>query len=49
MHEFPVGTIYKRFCRQLKVHKLNTTAHHPESDGALERTHKTMTEYLRCF
>ena len=41
--------IFKRLCKLLKIHKLNTTAYHPESNGALERTHKTMTEYLRCF
>jgi len=33
----------------LKIHKLNTSAYHPESNSALERTHKTMAEYLRCF
>jgi len=41
--------IFKRLCRLLQVRNLNTTAYHPESNGALERTHKTMTEYLRCF
>jgi len=41
--------IFKLLRRLLKIHKLNTTAYHPESKGALERTHKTMTEYLRCF
>jgi hypothetical protein len=41
--------IFKRLCRLLKIHELNTTAYHPESNGALERTHKTMAEYLRYF
>ena len=40
-----MGDIFKR----LKIHKINTSAYHPESNGALERTHKTMVEYLRCF
>jgi hypothetical protein len=31
------------------LNKFNTTAYRPESNGALERTHKTMVEYLRCF
>ena len=44
-----MGDIFKKLCRLLKVHKLNTAAYRPESNGALERTHKTMTEYLRCF
>ena len=38
-----------RLCKLLKLNKLNTTAYHPESNGALERTHKTIVEYLRCF
>ena len=44
-----MGDVFSRLCKVLKIHKLNTTAYHPESNGALERTHKTMTEYLRCF
>jgi hypothetical protein len=41
--------IFKRLCKVLKIHKLNTSAYHPESNGALERTQKTMIKYLRCF
>ena len=44
-----MGDVFKRLCKLLKVHKLNTSAYRPESNGALERAHKTMTEYLRCF
>jgi len=40
---------FKRLFKILKLNKLSTTAYHPESNGALERTHKTVTEYLRCF
>jgi hypothetical protein len=43
------GDIFKRLCKLLKIHKLNTSAYHPESNGSLERAHKTMIEYLRCF
>jgi transposase InsO family protein len=43
------GDIFKKLCRLLKVHKLNTMAHRPASNRALERAHKTMTENLRCF
>jgi hypothetical protein len=42
-----MGDMFKRLCKLLKVSKLNTTAY--QSNGALERTHKTMTRYLRCF
>jgi len=44
-----LGDVFKRLCKLLKVHKLNTSAYRPESNGALERAHKTMIEYLRCF
>jgi hypothetical protein len=44
-----MSDVFKRLCRLLKIHKLNTTAYRPQSNGALERTHKTVTEYLRCF
>jgi transposase InsO family protein len=44
-----MGDIFKRICKLFKIEKLNTTAYHPESNRALERTHKTLTNYLRCF
>jgi hypothetical protein len=44
-----MGDVLKRLCKLLKVHKINTSAYRPENNGALERTHKTMIEYLRCF
>jgi hypothetical protein len=44
-----MGDLFKRLCKLLKIHKLNTSAYRPESNGSLERTHKTLIEYLRCF
>jgi hypothetical protein len=32
-----------------KIEKICTRAYHPEGRVALERTHKTLTNYLRCF
>jgi hypothetical protein len=32
-----------------KIEKLNTVAYHPESNGALERSHKTLVTYLRSY
>jgi transposase InsO family protein len=43
------GEVYKRICKLLKIEKIYTTAYHPESNGALERPHKTLTNSLRCF
>jgi hypothetical protein len=36
---------YANYCEYIKY----TSAYHPESNGALERTHKTKTEYLHYF
>jgi len=44
-----MGDIFKRLCKLLRINKLNISAYRPESNGALERTHKTTIEYLRCF
>jgi hypothetical protein len=41
--------VFKWMCKLFKIEKLCTTAYHPESNGALERTHKTLTNYLQCF
>jgi hypothetical protein len=44
-----MSDVFKRICKLFKIEKICTTAYHPESNGALERTHKTLTNYLRCF
>jgi transposase InsO family protein len=44
-----MGDVFKRICKLFKIEKISTTAYHPESNGALERTHKTLVGYLRCF
>jgi transposase InsO family protein len=44
-----MGDVFKRICKLFNIDKIRTTAYHPESNGALERTHKTLTSYLRCF
>lgn len=32
-----------------KIEKIKTTAYHPQSNGALEKSHRTLTEYLRHY
>lgn len=49
-----LGTEYKNqifteICNILKIKQLFATAAHPETIGALERNHKCLNEYLRCF
>jgi hypothetical protein len=41
-----MGDVFKRLCKLLKAHKLNTNIYHPESNGVLQRMHKVMVE---CF
>jgi len=41
--------MFKNMCKLLKINKVQTTAYHPESNGALERSHRTLTEYLRHY
>jgi hypothetical protein len=36
-------------CKLLKIKKLKTTAHHPQTNGALQRNHRVLVEYLRCY
>jgi hypothetical protein len=44
-----MSDVFKRICKLFKIEKIHPTAYHPESNGALRRTHKTLTNYLRCF
>lgn len=44
-----MSDIFKNLCRLLKIKKINCSAYHPESNGALERSHRTLAEYLRHF
>lgn len=41
--------LLKRVCKLLKIKKLQTSGYHPETNGALERSHKTLKEYLRNY
>jgi transposase InsO family protein len=44
-----MSEVFKRICKLLKIEKICTAAYHPESNGTLERAHKTLTNYLKCF
>jgi transposase InsO family protein len=39
--------LFTNVCKMLKIKKQRTSAWHPESNGSLERSHRTMKEYLR--
>ena len=44
-----LSQVFKNVCKLLKIEKIQTTAYHPQSNGALERSHRTLAEYLRNF
>lgn len=44
-----MSQLMKNLCKFLKISKLNSTAYHPQSQGALERFHRTLGEYLRNY
>jgi transposase InsO family protein len=44
-----LSELFTNVCKLLKIKKIKTTAYHPQSNGALERTHRVLIEYLRCY
>ena len=36
-------------CKLLRVKRIKTSSYHPQTNGALERTHQVLVEYLRCY
>lgn len=44
-----LSDLLKGVSKLLGIKKLQTTAYHPESNGALERSHSTFKEYLRNY
>jgi hypothetical protein len=44
-----LSELFTNICKLLKIKKIKTTAYHPQTNGALERTHRVLVEYLRCF
>lgn len=44
-----LSRVFVEVCRLLKIKKLSTSPNHPRSNGSLERSHRTLGEYLRSF
>lgn len=41
--------IFKQICKLFGIVKIQTTPYHPQTNGALERHHKPLADYLRAF
>jgi hypothetical protein len=44
-----MSDVFKRICEIFQIEKLHTGIYRPESNGELERTHKTLVTYLRSY
>jgi transposase InsO family protein len=44
-----MSEVFRKTCNLLKIKKIQSTAFHPESQGAIERSHRMMAEYLRHY
>lgn len=44
-----MSQVFKQVRKLFKIQKATSSAYHPESNGSLERSHKVLVEYLRCF
>jgi len=44
-----LSEVFKNVCKLLKITKVQTIAYHSESNGALEKSHRTLAKYLRHY
>lgn len=44
-----LSQVFKESCKLLNIKQFQCTSYHPQSNGSLERSHRTLVEYLRTF
>ncbi|KAF0711279.1 igE-binding protein-like [Aphis craccivora] len=44
-----LSKIFSEVCKLPKINKINTSPYHPQTIDSLERSHRTLAEYLRHY
>ena len=44
-----MSILIKRVAKKFRIKQIKTTAYHPQSNGSLERSHHSLTEYMKMF
>ena len=44
-----LSSLIKEICRLFKIKQIRTTAHHPQTDGLVERFNRTLCDMLACY
>jgi len=44
-----LSDLFANVCKFLRIKKIKTIPYHPQTNEALERTHRVLVEYLRCY
>ena len=44
-----ISNTIKKLCKLFNIKKINSTAYRPQTQGIIERSHRTLKEYLRSF
>lgn len=44
-----ISKLFSNFCTLLNIKKINTTAFRPQTNGSLERFHRSLNDYLKHF
>jgi hypothetical protein len=44
-----LSDLFSSVCKLLRIKRIKTSPFHPQTNGALERSHRVLVEYLRCY
>ena len=43
------SNLFANICKLLRIKRIKTSPYHPQTNGSLERKHRVLVEYLRCY